>query len=183
MNGIVDEETAVSLAQQIKKNMLAIRHPQTGQPVIKNVYLKDEIYEGNATDLLPDIIVEPAEGYMIATELNNDTIVSPVPTFMTGTHLRDGIIIMAGPIVAPQMALKDAHIVDLLPTILYALDVPIPADLDGKVLFEAFTAEYTKAHQAAYYDPDKWLGGKIASNSAEEEKIVEERLKSLGYLG
>lgn len=183
MDGIVDEETAVSLAQQMKQNLLALRHPETGQPVIKNVYLKHEIYQGNATELLPDITVEPEEGYMIATELNNSTIVRPVPAFMTGTHLRDGIVIMNGSVIQSGTTLTNAHIVDLLPTILYALNIPIPADLDGKILLDAFVDEYKQAHHATYYEPDIWHHDNMVVNSAEEEKIVEERLKSLGYLG
>ena len=47
-------------------------------------------------------------------------------------HLPDG------PGVKPGISLEGASILDLTPTILHVMGVPVPQDLDGRVLSEAF---------------------------------------------
>jgi hypothetical protein len=50
----------------------------------------------------------------------------------------DGVFLMRGENVRLGVHLPDARILDLTPTLLYALDLPIARDLDGRVLTEAF---------------------------------------------
>ena len=75
--------------------------------------------------------------------------------------------------------MKDARILDLAPTILYTMGLPVPDDMDGRVLSEALAltrpVEYEPAAKAETEAE--------AGLSAEETAEVEERLRSLGYLG
>ena len=50
----------------------------------------------------------------------------------------DGLLLMRGENVRLGVHLADARIVDVAPTLLYALDLPIARDFDGRVLAEAF---------------------------------------------
>ena len=50
----------------------------------------------------------------------------------------DGVLLMRGENLRLGVHLPDAKILDLAPTLLYALDLPIARDLDGRVLTEAF---------------------------------------------
>jgi arylsulfatase A-like enzyme len=45
-----------------------------------------------------------------------------------------------------------AELVDLAPTILYAVGAPVPRDLDGRVLTEVFTPEFLE-RQALTFVP------------------------------
>jgi arylsulfatase A-like enzyme len=68
---------------------------------------------------------------------------------------------------------------DLAPTVLHAMGLPVPADMDGRVLEEALSTtrpvEYERREEAE--------AGAEEALSAEETAEVEERLRSLGYLG
>jgi len=50
----------------------------------------------------------------------------------------DGILLLDGPGVRPGAQLDRAQLVDLAPTLLYAVGSPIARDFDGRVLTEAF---------------------------------------------
>ena len=72
---------------------------------------------------------------------------------------------------------------DIAPTVLHLLDLPVPEGMDGRVLTEAFRPEWLAQHAIVYdnvrLDIDKDTD---SSYGADEEKKVEERLRALGYL-
>ena len=72
---------------------------------------------------------------------------------------------------------------DIAPTVLYLLGLPIPDDMDGKVLIDAFGPQYLNANKIVVsrpVSPAKYETRDVYS-SEEAEKIREE-LKSLGYI-
>ncbi|MCH9650752.1 MAG: alkaline phosphatase family protein [Deltaproteobacteria bacterium] len=58
----------------------------------------------------------------------------------------DGVLLLQGPGVLPGWRIPDAAIVDVVPTLLYALGYPISRDLDGKVLTSAFDPQWRLQH-------------------------------------
>lgn len=64
----------------------------------------------------------------------------------------DGVLVLAGPGVRAHNLISDADITDVVPTLLYALGLPVGDDLDGKVLTSAFTEEFL-AGQALSFVP------------------------------
>ncbi len=54
----------------------------------------------------------------------------------------DGLMLIAGPGIAAGRRLPDSRLVDVLPTALYALRLPIARDLDGRVLTSAFESSF-----------------------------------------
>ena len=90
-----------------------------------------------------------------------------------------------GPAIRNGTEMTDAEIIDLAPTILHLLGLPIPDDMDGKVLTEMLTAAYQASHPLRHVEaPSETRSGEDQSGgySAEEAAEIEERLKSLGYL-
>ena len=57
-------------------------------------------------------------------------------TELRGTHHQapDGLLLLRGPGVRPGEFLQRAELVDLVPTLLYSLGLPVARDLDGSVL-------------------------------------------------
>ena len=94
-----------------------------------------------------------------------------------GAHQRDGIVVLAGAEVVPGELGRPA-LYDLCPTLIWLMDLPIPADADGRVLFEAFTEEAAQARAARGGRHRCRPPGRQAKSSAE----VEQRLRALGYL-
>ena len=72
-------------------------------------------------------------------------------------------------------------IIDLAPTILHILNVPVPADMDGRVLSEALIPELrARVPQVGAAAPATQTQ---VDFTEEEQAEVEERLRALGYLG
>jgi len=131
------------LDQKIKKQLISdlrkIKDPEIGRAIIKRVWLKEELYHGRQLGRLPDLILEPIKGYSFsgAPEYREPFHrVNPKDDFHLGKHRRQGIVIAKGPGV-PSGKIK-AEIIDIAPTILYYLKVPIPSNLDGQVITNLF---------------------------------------------
>jgi hypothetical protein len=68
----------------------------------------------------------------------------------------DGALLLLGDGVQPHVRLSGARLVDVMPTLLYALGLPIARDLDGRVLRDAFDPAFLANHPLAFvpsYDP------------------------------
>jgi hypothetical protein len=74
---------------------------------------------------------------------------------------------------------------DLAPTILHLVGVPVPEDMDGRVLQEIFSAGAGDVVRvpADNGQPADAAGVNGDGYSCEEEAKVAERLTALGYLG
>ncbi|KPK67043.1 hypothetical protein AMJ87_14025 [candidate division WOR_3 bacterium SM23_60] len=142
---------------------------------------KEEIFSGPYFDLLPDIVWLPDTDYRINANLYPALISRRLDApHITGEHMAaaDGIFILNGSGVMGSTRIEGAHIADLAPTILYMMDVPIPSDMDGKVLRRAFETSYREPQYTKAGEAEK----KDFAFTQKEEKKLEERLKGLGYL-
>jgi arylsulfatase A-like enzyme len=89
-----------------------------------------------------------------------------------------------GKTVKKGCVVQDAHIMDLAPTILHTMGLPVPDDMDGKVLSEIFEPDVVKKHPITYYAREQGEAARkeITPYSTTEEGMVGERLRDLGYL-
>ena len=100
-----------------------------------------------------------------------------------GTHRRNGILIGRGPALKTATELENAQLIDLAPTLLYLLGVPVPEDMDGKVLTSIFRLDFLGAHPLQAGDASGVSETRRTSGYTDEESAkVEERLRALGYL-
>ncbi len=63
----------------------------------------------------------------------------------------DGVLALYGEGIRPGALLTGARLVDLAPTLLYALGVPVARDLDGQVLTAAFDRAFLADHLLTFY--------------------------------
>jgi len=144
-----------------------------GGPVVARARRREEVYEGPFVERAPDVVVELGEdgGYglsLVPTPwsrqppalrwLEDPELAGGRGRGLNGVHRRDGIWIACGA-DAPGTLPAGARLSDAAPTILRALGLPFEEELDGRPL-EAPPRRYTR----------------------EEERIVAERLRALGYL-
>lgn len=104
---------------------------------------------------------------------------------MGGTHALQGILVFRGKPFHKGKKLEQVEIVDLAPTLLHILGLPIREDMDGRVLHEAFKAEFAAAHGIATLirgDSDDEASPQERTYSDAEAVKVEERLRGLGYI-
>jgi predicted AlkP superfamily phosphohydrolase/phosphomutase len=188
--GVVPLSEYEALRDHLIEGLKALRDPETGLPMVAEVYRREEVYEGEALDLAPDVIPQMAEyttdgrrwGFGIDLSRIARHLVTP-PTLRTGgNHAPDGIFLAYGPHVRGG-EVNGLHIADMAPTVLYAMGLAVPKTLDGQVRTELFAPAYTSRHPVWYEDFEVATESKAGQVlSAEHEAVIEERLKGLGYL-
>ncbi len=115
----------------------ALRNQRTGEQLLARVARGDEIYSGAVAGvLLPDIVLIPVEGYVVAAGMSEPFLPE---NGEKGDHRHNGIVLLQGPGIQPNVANFHPELIDLAPTILHALGLPVPADMDGRVLEEMFS--------------------------------------------
>ena len=93
-----------------------------------------------------------------------------------------GITALRGPGVKKNQGLPEASLLDLAPTILYYMGLPIPSYMDGRVLSEAFEESFSQANPVQYKDIDLTNNAPDGGVSEDEEALVMEKLRDLGYV-
>jgi len=174
-----------SLREQISARLYGLKDPETGEFVIKKVYKKEEIYRGPHIDTLPDIVFIPKPGYTTFEE--HEFAAKSVITqtkIISGTHRLNGILIMKGGGIKKSATLQDASIMDVAPTILYLLGLPIPTDMDGRVLEGALTSSYLHLNPVRYAKDSTQvlLKKKDEVYEDKDEEEIKSRLRALGYI-
>jgi hypothetical protein len=90
-------------------------------------------------------------------------------------------------VAAQQQPLPRLNIEDVAPTALYLMGLPIPSDMDGRVLAEILEPA-TVAHQPlgvsgpmAFWPEEDAASFSEEVMSAEDEEVIRDRLRALGY--
>lgn len=175
-----------ALRTRILEEVRNLRDPKTGEPIVLEVYRREELYHGERLETAPDLILVTQDAYKGGTSI--DELVSDVPldvlSKLSGVHRMDGIILAQGPHIRHNATIEGAGIIDVAPTVLYTLGMPIPSDMDGKPLTNLFEEAYIDQTTASYTDERKIED--VASDeygySEEEEESVRSKLEALGYL-
>ena len=187
--GIVTPSEYEGLREQIIAEFKAVRDPATGLPIAAEVHRREEIYQGEAVDLAPDLVPVPAEYVTNGSRWGYGfgPMMAAVQSFRSnlryaGAHSPEGILIAHGPGIAPGRV-SGLHIADLAPTSLYALGLDVPQAMDGQVRTELFEPAYVTQAPARYVKMDLHSDGQAGQVMSEkEEALVESRLRDLGYL-
>ena len=95
-----------------------------------------------------------------------------------GTHRIEGIFVASGPGIRPSNERLRLGILDVTPTLLALLGLPVAADMDGKVV-ERVLRFPRKTPLIASYERTGDLAGPPATKIDES---TEEQLRSLGYV-
>lgn len=182
--GIVEAADYGALRNDIIEALREWRDPQNGQPIMKAVYRREELYTGPFVTQAPDIIFELQRGYRVSDLTGRGALFSDVSQEPWGFHEREGVWAMSGPGIEPQPRAQSARILDVMPTLLYALGLPVPDNVDGRALLELFTPAWRTDHPLrSQHVTGEEMGLQTSQPfSAEEEALIEERLKGLGYL-
>ena len=184
-DGIVEPNEYDDYCEIIRKRLMSFKDPLTGKGAIKSVHKCDELFPSwKSYDIYrPDMLVEAEEGYSINVEFS-DNVVSRhtlVNRSVTADHHADGVFIAyGGPIRTKSM---QADICDIMPTILYLAGVPVPEDVDGRVLTDIIDGGYLERNKVVF-DRASGTGAekeKQRLNDDEKEEL-KKRLKSLGYM-
>ncbi len=186
--GIVDRTTEYdAIRDSIAKKLARLRDPETGENVVKSVVKREEIYSGSQLMNAPDLIAIPCDGYCFSSSLGEGEelfIMSEPSKKLTGQHRKEGMVVMIGNNLKKNALIKGGRIVDMAPTILYCLSLPVPLEMEGKVLKEAFDDGFIESNVIRYSDT-KLRDVDVCEGAGyrdREGREVAERLRDLGYL-
>lgn len=174
-----------AVRDEIVEKLKQLRDPATGRVIGGQVYTKEDVYSGPYLDEAPDITYLPMESNYLANVLMGFTtrhwiMDNPV---LFGNHRMEGVIIVEGKDVRPGGWLSEASILDVAPTVLYAMGERIPRDMDGRVLTELFVPEFLNRRPVEWRDAEEATSpAKAGALTREDEETILERLKGLGYL-
>lgn len=157
--------------------------PDTGGKVVTKIFHRDDLYWGPYVDFGPDIVFELKDMTYLPKENIGQYHLFETSGFESGSHRREGILIMNGPHFKRGLEYKGASILDLAPTTLYFLGLPIDRDMDGKVLTDCFEKEFVERHpiQTTTFDGDSAASEQKTIYSDSESEEIESMLKGLGY--
>jgi len=174
-----------ALRDEIIRGLKHLTDRETGQPVIKAIYKREEVYTGECFDDAPDIVMLPMPGYCINEGLGEDIITYAAKRNIerSGNHHLDGVVMLYGQSVRRGVEIEGAEIIDITPTILYLMGLPVQEYMDGQVLTAALTPDYIERFPIVYETASLNKPGPAAFEYSEQERVsIEERLKDLGYM-
>ena len=178
------------IRDELMSQLLEIRDPDTGEPIVDEVMRREECFAGPYAELAPDLIIVMKGEYGSSNRLSSySAVVTERPHVDDpGSHRMEGILVCAGPdVVAGGTVVEGAEIEDVAPTVLHALGLGIPSDMDGRVLRELFRSESVAGRTPATIEPPgRWPSEQDAAaygrdKTVEDEEAVRERLRALGY--
>ncbi|MFC2172565.1 alkaline phosphatase family protein [Acidobacteriota bacterium] len=158
--------------------------------VIEEFYvLQDEIINDMLERLGPETTVIICSDHGFQPLINRAKAKSyfnkQVPETISGWHRIYGVLIMSGGPIRKGAKIESTTIMDICPTLLYLLDLPVAKNMRGRVLTEAVEPSYLEEHPIRYiptYGPRRFDPDHLVSQSRPEDKRILEELRSLGYI-
>lgn len=184
--GIVSPgEEYETLLEELTQRLQRLVDP-TGKAVIEKIFRRDEVYEGPYAEHAPDLMFFTTDmkyKAMGLSDFSSPHLFEPVYG-TTGHHRTNGIMIWHGAEIMPVGEWHaEAQIHDLAPTILYLMGLPIPVEMDGRVLTDILTPEFRHQHVLSYTESNTSSphDDELSSYNEEDEAELMERLRALGY--
>ncbi|MFI5271430.1 MAG: alkaline phosphatase family protein [Ktedonobacterales bacterium] len=190
------------LRERVIAALRALRVPGSDEPLVTEVYRREEVFSGPHSVRAPDVLYRLAAGYESRGSIT-DPLFIPVPPIALSRHSawhdRAGVLLARGAGIAAGTRLTDAHLLDIAPTVLRALGLPLSADLDGHPLQSLLFAGSAERDGAPHAAGERGEAARAAGEqradgdaerepahatalSSEEEEGIRERLEALGYL-
>lgn len=128
-----------SVRAALIRGLGALRDPETGAPVVRRVYRREELFHGPWFSEAPDLVVGFHEGYRVSwqTSLGGipPEIIEPNERRWSADHCSIDPSEVPGVLFSNRkLAGGSPRIIDLAPTVLQRLGITPPGDMDGREL-------------------------------------------------
>lgn len=130
--GVVEPADARKIIDEIKKGLSEITDGR--EPIVKRIYERDELYNGACLAAAPDLCVQSIYGYDLKGAVGKRELMDR--EVFTGMHTQDDSTFF---INAQASALRSErpHITDIAPTLLEAMGLNVPQEMDGRSMLKA----------------------------------------------
>jgi predicted AlkP superfamily phosphohydrolase/phosphomutase len=184
MGIVLPGEEAAEVQGEIIEELRNLMDEETGEKVVGEIYRKEELYHGPHLKEAPDVVFLPRSLEIAAFgeyEFASHRVIDD-SWGVSGSHRMDGLVTMKGRPFKQGAVLEGAHILDIAPSTLYLLGLPIPDTMDGKVLKDAFLEEFLAGKEIRFMEESAPAFLPKDIYSPEEEEALKKQLKGLGYL-
>jgi predicted AlkP superfamily phosphohydrolase/phosphomutase len=179
--------------QNITEILSKTKYQGTNESLFFKILIKDEEVEAYVDTNSPyfkpfysDNFSYKINPYIVLTLPNDNAYKFNIGPEFTGDHPlgTNGIIIVKGSMIKENYIITNATTYDITPTVLYLYDIPIPKDMDGRVLAEIIKPEYLLLHPIKYTDESSQWERKEEIPTINETIVqqIKERLRELGYV-
>ena len=192
-HGVVDREDAPKILHELRRDLLALHDPLDGRSMVRETWLREELYDGAYAARMPDLVAEldwpggcayaarssrAGQEPSVVRRLGAEEMTGARGTSMPGCHSPFGLAVAAGPAIRPgrypASALEHAGA-----TLLALAGVAPTQEMNGRPWGDCLapaalgtTAPAAERYTAA--EPELYSRG--------EEALVGERLRALGYI-
>lgn len=183
-------ERKEALRQEISQRLEQLVDPETGEHIVQQIFKGSDYYQGPHAENIPDMIVMIKPEYSCGHNLGHySSFVTKMSAPLNrGNHRMNGIFMAYGPQVqANPSPLDNLMIEDVTPTILYLMGLPVPSDMDGRVLTEIVPSAVLTQQPIEVSPPIGFWPNPDSVEfidegaSAEDEEAIREQLRALGY--
>jgi predicted AlkP superfamily phosphohydrolase/phosphomutase len=159
-----------------------------GRPLVTEIKKREEWFAGPYMDRIPDLTLTLSDYGLFSVLNSKDIVIKRKET--AGTHHPHGILMGIGPGIRQGAEVPLKNILDVTPLLAHSLGMDIPGDYKGTFPNDFYEADYLKS------DPAKISGSvnPVTANTtpavsdgngemdSTDEKILMDRLRSLGYI-
>jgi predicted AlkP superfamily phosphohydrolase/phosphomutase len=175
-----------SFRKQLIDSLYGLQCPGTGERLVKQIWTREEAFDGPFLNRAPDLTLELADGGLVSI-LGSDAPVK-LRDQPSGTHRPLGVFLAKGPGIQGGFRADELSILDVAPTLLHSLGLPIPEDMEGRVVEEIFDPDSLEECPVRYVGaaaPKEAVPSKTSDNimfDADAEAEMAKRLRALGYI-
>lgn len=163
-----DEKSIISGLSELKDD--------SGMEICK-IYTRDQIFKGDRLDSAPELLIVPRDDINIRTDPFSPSVVSRSGNFPKANHGPNGILLAMGPGIRKSGSL-DIRLEDVAPTALALMGIRPPDFMDGRAIQEIMVEPHPLD---ALKTTDVTGDDRAYAFSEEDEKLVMDNLKRLGY--
>ena len=152
---------------------------------VESMYRYADRLVGEYLDALDDqttLIVLSDHGFLLGELHDDPSRTRDMRRVSERFHRDEGILYLYGHQVRPHSRLERPTLVDIVPTVLALLDIPVGADMPGRVLGEGLELREPPRRIASYESATRDPSTPGERDRA-TDRAVRERLEALGYLG
>ena len=122
--------------KRLMDDLRGFRDPESGEPVVTGIWTREEAFAGPEGSLAPDLTLALRDGGLVSILPSAQALVRR--PMIAGAHRPVGIFAARGPGIRKGVHAGELSILDVAPTVLYSLRVPIPEEIQGRVPEEIY---------------------------------------------
>ena len=123
-----------SVLENLASALVSLKDPDTNLPLVRQVFLRDQIYKGECAEKFPEIMFELDKEYGVHWSIYDQLIVPDYAhALVSGGHCKEAVFLLSRYEKVPMKMTMD--LTDIAPTVLHILGAAATGPLDGQSIF------------------------------------------------